>query len=421
MTRIALVFVAFLAACSGEGQQICEPSIGITAGCEKPSDDTDVMETDQVETNDSDVRDSDTPEDTDPPPDTDTPDTDVADTDTVDTDPSVDTDETDLPPDTDVIDTDTQDTDTGTPGDPIAAERVCWNDFAFQIHERYIDWSVATTVPGDWTVVNWADTDIVQVLDASTSTQVETVYMPGRCGIGPIEANMYLPVGYVFPQLGVEYNNGIVVVFQPDGSVLEVNYFQPCFGGGYEGWVMPDANPFGACDSGIDGVRWMGGHGGSHMTATQALRPGELTGSQSIGRPLPIEVDNNHLSATNGGYRWPAASADAYYLTEYTGTIPNLRMGSILVLPSGYNCMLMVTVPGTRLCEVARDHGFVIVDDSYGANEVAFPISLEAKVGAEATLGFSLHDFQGTQFGADVATMMLSIRVLTNPEVAWTQ
>lgn len=298
-------------------------------------------------------------------------------------------------------------------------QQQCWDDVAFGIHNRTIDWSIATTVTGDWTELSWVDTDPVQLLDASSSTNVVTVFASGDCG-GAIETTMYLPEEFSFPDLGEQYNNGIITALQPNGTVLEVNYMASCGDGSWHGYVLPDSDPLDACDVGIDTTRWLGAHGGSHFTATQAIREGELTGSDPIGRPLPIEVDNNHLYYGTSGYRWPAASADSYAASEYSGAIPDLVMGSVLVLPQGFDCTVMTTVAGERLCEVARDHGFVIVDDSYGNDEVAFPITPEAQAEAESSLGCSLHNSQDTAFGADVETMMVSIRVLTNPEAAWT-
>lgn len=308
---------------------------------------------------------------------------------------------------------------------PIEAQ-TCWDSVTFEIPLRYVNHGKAQLIATDWASLAWVDTDPVQILDASESTNRVTVYTSGDCG-GNVEASLYLPTGYTMPALGDQYNNGIVAVLQPDGTVLEVNYLASCGNGKWQGYVLPDSNPQDACDEGIDSTRWLGAHGGSHFTATQAIRGGELTSSAPIGRPLPIEVDHTHLyysaseSDGHAGYRWPAASADGYAASEnggYSGTIPDLQMGSILVLPEDFVCTNMQTVPSQRLCEVARDHGFVVVDDSFGEDEVAFPITPEAQADVEVKTGIDLHNATG-DFASDIEVLMASIQVLANPEEAW--
>lgn len=313
-----------------------------------------------------------------------------------------------------------------TPVD-ISVQQACWDSVPFEIQNRYIDRGVAELVSADWVSgLQWVDTDFVQILDGSESTNALTLKKPDEhqgC-TGSVEGELYFPEGYVMPSFGEEYNNGIAASLQPDGTVLEVSYLWRCSNGEWEGYILPDSAPLDACAEGIDSSRYLGAHGGSHFTATQAIRVGELTGSTPIGRPLPIEVDHTHLyysaSESDGrpGWRWPAASADGDAASEYSGAISDLQMGSILVLPQSFDCSIMQTTPSGRLCEVGRDHGFVIVDDSDGEDEVAFPIEPTAEQEVEDETGIVLHNATGA-YADNVETMMTAIMVLTNPEAAW--
>ncbi|MFA6475365.1 MAG: hypothetical protein WCV88_04165 [Patescibacteria group bacterium] len=312
--------------------------------------------------------------------------------------------ETDTDSDTDA------DTDTETPAE-------CWASVPFQIRDLQVDRKIARTVETDWDGgLDWVDIDPVFVLDGSKDSSPVTVTAPD----GRRTREVYLPDSFAMRDTSDDlYNNGIVTALQPDGTVVEISYFD-----GSSGWVLPDSAPFSACEKGYDSTRWVGAHGGSHTTATQAVRVGELTQTGPIGRPLPIEVDHTHLSCGDGAssgydcFTGPlAGSGDSYALSEYTGTIPELTMGSILVLPEGFKCSSLTTLPGKRLCEVARDHFFFVVDDSYGEGEVAFPVADGVREEVVKAEGIDLHN-AGGNYAGDVETIMGSILVVANPTVA---
>jgi hypothetical protein len=363
--------LVFLAACSTY-TDTCDPKLGITAGCEDTATDT------QPEAD----TDSDTDADTDADSDTD------SDTDT-DTDSDSDT-----------------DTDTGNV-DPIAASRECWEDVPFQIKDYYFDSSARFTWLGMDETLEWVDIDLVQRIDASEDPVPTTIYSSNDCG-GAVEAVIDLPFDFVMPDLGDLYSNGLAVIFQDKGTIIEINYFASCGDGTYHGWVMPDISPKDACDLGVDTVNWLGGHGGSHITATQALQLGELTGGVPIDRPLPIELPHALLyysaDESDGmlGYRGPfAASADSYATSLYTGTNQYMQNGSALKLCEELNedgeCVVpfdcaseMLTEPGLRLCEVGVDHFFFQVDDPWGPHDTTFPITDEALEEATDVFGFDL-------------------------------
>jgi hypothetical protein len=87
------------------------------------------------------------------------------------------------------------------------------------------------------------------------------------------------------------------------------------------------------------------------------------------------------------------------------------------VLPEGFKCSSLTTLPGKRLCEVARDHFFFVVDDSYGEGEVAFPVADGVREEVVKAEGIDLHN-AGGNYAGDVETIMGSILVVANPTVA---
>lgn len=346
--------------------------------------------------------------------------------DTADTGTPADTDtDSDSDADTDAdSDTDTDadsDTDSDTDTD-ITDEINCWYDVPFEIKDLIVDRTLAEIVPGNWTELDWIDFDQIYIEDASSNSieiEINTI-----CGSSASEGTIWIPDDFVMCSESDElYNNGVFAALQPNGKVLEVNYFEDCGDGTYAGYILPDSSPFGACDLGYDMTRYVGAHGGSHATATQAIQPGELTNEVAIGRPLPVEVDHTHLYCdpleTDGlqCFTGPLASSGDREGDEiYTGEIEGLTMGGILVLEQDYDCEgLMRTTPGLKLCQVARDHFFFIVDDSYGENEVAFPMEVSVPDEVEAEFGIQLHNATG-DYASDVEDIFLSILVVANPD-----
>jgi len=324
--------------------------------------------------------------------------------------------------------------DTGTTtadtGYSFEQDKACWDTVPFEIQFLRIDRFKATSVATDWSDgLEWVDYDPIYILDGSAGTNQVTMYSPRSCGdANAVEGQVDLPTGFVMrAKSDPLYNNGIVTTFQADGTVAEINYMIPCNdgSGNYEGWLLPDGGDFqDACALGYSSTDWLGAHGGSHTTATQAIRPGELTSNSPIGRPLPIEVDHTHLkcpaSATSGFdcFVGPlAASGDSSALSDYTGKIDGLTIGSLLILPSTYDCTTMNTTPAERLCEVLRDQFMFIVDDSYGQDEVDFPMEDSVPDEVEAEWGIQLHNAVGP-FADDIALLMASVQVVTNPEDA---
>lgn len=426
---IAFCFCLLLSAC-GSGYDPNDPCW--TGGCKQ---DTAQQDDDSDGGGDS----EDITDDSTPPEETDPPDEDGdgfnAEEDCDDEDPAAYPGATEVPDDGIDQDCDGEDatTDPGTTDEYSFEEnQECWETVPFDIPFMTIDRSVATLVETDWDDgLNWIDYDPIYILDGSDGLNQVTVYAPFGCGNAAlVEGQIDLPVGFEMRSEEDEmYNNGIVVSFQADGTVAEVNYFLPCDDGTgtYEGWILPDGGDYqDACDPGYSSTDWLGAHGGSHTTASQAIRPGDLTSSSPINRPLPIEIDHTHMwcpdSASSGFdcFVGPlAASGDYAALSDYTGSIEGLTMGSLLVLPEGYDCTAMSTTPAERLCEVLRDQFMFVVDDSYGEDEVAFPMEDSVPDEVMAEWGIELHNATGP-FASDVSILMAAVLLVSNPEAAVT-
>lgn len=112
-----------------------------------------------------------------------------------------------------------------------------------------------------------------------------------------------------------------------------------------------------------------GAHGGSGLSAVGgALRRWEVSGTDPIRHALKMTVNVGVLSKCNGGYRWPAITADYGYnqsggQNEYFGPVCEFRMGSLAAIHPSVNCQTFATTPlGKRICQALQDYGAYIVD-----------------------------------------------------------
>jgi hypothetical protein len=115
----------------------------------------------------------------------------------------------------------------------------------------------------------------------------------------------------------------------------------------------------------------LGGDGGSDLSALGgAIRLGELVPGGEIDHALQIDVDapNLYYGSASTCPTWPAAICDGYASpTTYTGTNPDLRMGSLLALPASLdlNTLGLETQPGMILAKAFQDYGAYIANDAH--------------------------------------------------------
>src|SRR5438445_55625 len=109
----------------------------------------------------------------------------------------------------------------------------------------------------------------------------------------------------------------------------------------------------------------------------------------------PIPADFVVPGAGSGGYRWPATTADGCAPGCYGGSVPALRMGSLLALPPSVdvNAMGLETEPAKILAHAFQDYGAYTVDDAaWSVYAVATEYSPSGKVDDEfgAAWGFPI-------------------------------
>lgn len=126
---------------------------------------------------------------------------------------------------------------------------------------------------------------------------------------------------------------------------------------------------------GIDGA-----NGGSGLSALGGvLRLDELLPETEPPRHvLAVHVwgQENFWDSTSDEecFRWPASRGDAFCKEDYGGTQPELRMGALLVLPSGSQPPLR-TDAAKKLAWTLQNYGAYVVNDA-GSSSYAFNVEL---------------------------------------------
>ena len=93
------------------------------------------------------------------------------------------------------------------------------------------------------------------------------------------------------------------------------------------------------------------------------MRLGELVPGGTIRHSLKLNIDSANFYPGFGGYRWPAWKSDAGG-AGYGGSIPEVRMGSLLAPKADFPTNTLETEPGKILAAAFRDYGGYIVDTS---------------------------------------------------------
>ena len=131
-----------------------------------------------------------------------------------------------------------------------------------------------------------------------------------------------------------------------------------------------------------------GAHGGSMLSSLGGvIRLGELVPGGTIRHALKVNLfgrDNYYTGS--GSFRWPATTADGCAPGCYGGSVPALRMGSLLALPPSIdvNSMGLETKPARILAHAFQDYGAYTVDDAaWSVYAVATEYSPSGKVDDE--------------------------------------
>src|SRR5881409_2577475 len=186
---------------------------------------------------------------------------------------------------------------------------------------------------------------------------------------GNVLFNAPIPDSFVVPGAGSTNPDGTTpnyatAILMPDGHTLTQGQpFARCTAGGPATmWWTLSNDLYG---TGVDG-----GHGGSRLSRLGGtIRLGELVPGGVIRHVMKVNVyglNNYYYDGTTQGYRWPASQADGCAATCYGGTVPALRMGSLLTIPASVNIdnLGLETEPAKILARAFQDYGAYVVDDT---------------------------------------------------------
>lgn len=187
-----------------------------------------------------------------------------------------------------------------------------------------------------------------------------------KCGAGKgaLVKNLPFPVNWnTRHSLGSDGKNNQIDVLQLDG--ITVDTYQAAMACTSTQLVARDAN----ADHRIDGPGRLGGQGASRMSHGGLLRTPDAVSGAVIPHALSILANNDYLSNSNGGYRWPAYAADNNYDNPssgnyYGGSVPAFRMGSLVTLPAALD-LASVGITGelmVRIANALKTYGGYIVD-----------------------------------------------------------
>src|SRR5213594_459900 len=237
----------------------------------------------------------------------------------------------------------------------------------------------------------------VDVLILTPTAPITPVYLNSdawsggsRCNAQSIDPLFSAPIPTNFVVHGAGSGN-------PDGTTP--NYSTAILAA--DGHTLIQGQPMARCTSNGTATMWWyqekedllgtgnsGAHGGSMLSSLGGvIRLGELVPGGTIRHALKVNLfgADNYYSGS-GGYRWPATTADGCAPGCYGGSVPALRMGSLLALPPSVdvNSMGLETDAAKILAHAFQDYGGYTVDDAaWSVYAVATEYSPSGKVDDE--------------------------------------
>lgn len=243
------------------------------------------------------------------------------------------------------------------------------------------------------------------------------VWGPGRCETDTYQYSVHLPYDWVVPDADSGSTpNAAAAILAADGRTLkQMNPVSRCDPGGplTAGWMAPDQD--------IYGPGMYGGHGGSGLSSIGgSLRLGELTGPDPIRHALKVNLwGHRWLSPSDGGFRWPAITADSFYddsnsPNRYDGELPELRMGALLAIPPDVDIadLGLKTEAGRKIAWTMQNYGAYVVDDTTWDSHA---LDVEAGVADEfrSAYGYGSEGSEGPWYD-DMMTIFGALSVVDN-------
>ena len=173
---------------------------------------------------------------------------------------------------------------------------------------------------------------------------------------------------------GTTPNQSTAIVL-PDLTLLELQPFHVCADGTpVAQYAAPAWRGSSLLTGGVAGDIGGGAHGGSGLTAFGGtIRLGEWVPGGRIQHALKVTVSGDELSATEGGFRWPADRADVDFATTYLGSVTQARMGALLTLGPDFDVTALGTEPARIIATALQQYGAYVVDDA-GRRTVAYSV-----------------------------------------------
>jgi hypothetical protein len=238
-----------------------------------------------------------------------------------------------------------------------------------------------------------------------------------RCTPGAYLYSVPIPSDYVVPGASpASTPNNAAAILLPDGrTVRQPQPLARCSAGGPATALVtyPDVDIYG------DGIA--GAHGGSGLSSIGGtIRLGEFVPGGGIHHAIKINLyGSTTLSPSSGGYRWPASKADLCAATCYGGSVPELRMGSLLALPPDVDIdtMGLRTEAAKMLAWTLQNYGGYVVDDTgWSVYAIEVEHSPEGQVEDEfqSRWGFGLESSGHTPWGHDMDLLFGALAVVDN-------
>ena len=179
----------------------------------------------------------------------------------------------------------------------------------------------------------------------------------GALFTAPIPADFVVPGSHQGSPDGDTPNAAAAILAADGHTIIQTQPFARCVGQSPTSHYM-----FRSED--LYGTGETGSHGGSGLSALGGtVRLGELVPGGTIRHSLKLNIDSANFYPGFGGYRWPAWKSDAGG-AGYGGSIPEVRMGSLLAPKADFPIDTLETEPGKILAAAFRDYGGYIVDTS---------------------------------------------------------
>lgn len=192
----------------------------------------------------------------------------------------------------------------------------------------------------------------------------------GRCAEGiDTGYEIRIPPSFFVEDTFPDVPNNCAAIVLDGTTIIQFQPFTRC--SSFDGWVTAFSGAEILLDDYVTGDGVRGSHGGSGLSAFGgSLRVGDSLSDPDFGHALKVLLDVSCLSPSNGGFRSPAVRADED-MSGYTGTVTELRMGSLLALSPDFDADALASQTGQQLARTLKKYGAYVVDSgSRGSNWV---------------------------------------------------